>query len=226
MVDHCRDIEVFRVEQDLNAAFWWDGLRTRRRRGQAWSNASFRRKLLARSCAAIEDVRPDVSLRLSFRPGLPGWRRELRRLAKADLPIARVGLSLPSSAVFSDPELGKDVGGWVEETIQVLSEAGRSDLEVEVARCGYPTHKSRFSPRAQREFLVEATGAVEAAGSRGFHWWSLRDQAHDDPALGYWTPDSERHMGLLYYDSTPKPAMDEFRVLATGDRFGQGQKSV
>ena len=221
-VRECNEISVFRVEEDLNAAFWWDGLRTRRRRGQVWRDPSFRRVLLQESCQAVIGARPDVELRLTFRPGLPGWKKDLTRLAKAALPIARIGLTLPSSSLFSDPQLGRDVGGWVSEARSILDEAGATTVQLEVARCGYPTHRRRFSPRHQREFLVEASAAAEEAGSAGFHWWSLRDQAHDDPVLGYWTPDSERHMGLLYYDSTPKPAMDELRVLATGDRFGQG----
>jgi hypothetical protein len=221
-VRECNEISVFRVEEDLNAAFWWDGLRTRRRRGQVWRDPSFRRVLLQESCQAIIEARPDVELRLTFRPGLPGWKKDLARLAKAALPVARIGLTLPSSSLFSDPQLGRDVGGWVSEARSILDEAGATTVQLEVARCGYPTHRRRFSPRHQREFLVEASSTAEEAGSAGFHWWSLRDQAHDDPVLGYWTPDSERHMGLLYYDSTPKPAMDELRVLATGDRFGQG----
>jgi len=222
MAQHCEDIEVFRVEEDLNAAFWWDGLRTRRRSGRVWRDPSFRRRLLLRSCEAIREVRPQAELRVTFRPGIPGWQRDLGRLARAGLPISRIGLSLPASTLFADPELGRDIGSWVAEAIGILNPAGEGGLEVEVARCGYPTHRSRFSPRSQREFLACASASAEAAGSVGFHWWALRDQAHDDPILGYWTPDSERHMGLLYYDSTPKPAMDEFRVLATGDRFGEG----
>jgi hypothetical protein len=226
MVQRCPDISVFRVEEDLNSAFWWDGLRTRRRVGRLWRDPSFRRLLLERCCAAIWEVRPEVELRVTFRPGIPGWKRDLSRLARTGLPIARLGLSLPASSIFADPELGADVGAWIQEARAILDSSGGNEMQVEVARCGYPTHRSRYSPRAQREFLAHAANAAAAARSAGFHWWALRDQAHDDPILGYWTPDSERHMGLLYYDSTPKPSMDEFRVLATGDRFGEGGGAV
>jgi hypothetical protein len=221
MAAHCGDIAVFRVEEDLNAAFWWDGLRTRRRSGRVWRDPSFRRRLLQGACDAIREVRPEAELRLTFRPGVPGWKRDLSRIARAGLPISRLGLSLPASGFFADPALGNDIGPWVEDAREILRAAG-CDWALEVARCAYPTHRSRFSPRAQREYLAYAAASAETAGSDGFHWWALRDQAHDDPILGYWTPDSDRHMGLLYYDSTPKPAMDEFRVLATGDRFGEG----
>lgn len=222
MAEACSDIEVFRVEEDLNSAFWWDGLRTRRRTGRVWRDPGFRRRLLRSACDAIVDVRPDAQLRVTVRPGVPGWKRDLARLGRAGLPIARVGLSLPASSLLADPELGDEVGSWITEAREILCSSGGTGLELEVARCGYPTHRTRYSPRDQRHFLARAAASAVTAGSVGFHWWALRDQANDDPKLGYWTPESERHMGLLYYDSTPKPAIDEFRVLATGDRFGEG----
>ena len=43
LATHRTDIGVFRVEEDLNAAFWWDGLRTRKRKGNVWKAPSFRR---------------------------------------------------------------------------------------------------------------------------------------------------------------------------------------
>ncbi|MEE2828573.1 MAG: hypothetical protein VX498_05265 [Myxococcota bacterium] len=215
-------IEVFRVEEDLNAAFWWEGLRTRKRRGRAWRSASFRRRLLLESCAAVRDARPDVEIRITLRPGIPGWEKELRRWLKAGLEFHCLGLTLSSSHVLPDPDLSEAVGEWVGEVGEVLANSGASDRSIEIARIGYPTQPERFTPKRQREFLVGAARAAREAGAVGFHWWSLRDQAHDDPMLGYWTPEAERHMGLLYYDSTPKPAMDEYRVLATGDRFGGG----
>lgn len=219
----CEDISVFRVEEDLNAAFWWEGVRTRRRRGACWRDAGFRRKLLGAACQAVRDQRPDAELRITVRPGIPGWRKDLIRTLRSGIPVSRVGLTLPASSVLPDPEIGRNVGDRVEEVRDLLDSSGHEAIDVEVARCAYPTHRDRFSPKGQREFLVVAAAAAAEAGSVGFHWWALRDQAHDDPILGYWTPEAERHMGLLYYDSTPKPSMDEFRVLATGDRFGQGR---
>ena len=225
LAEHCDDFVTFRVEQDLNAAFWWDGLRTRKRRGAVWRDASFRMDLLGASLAAVRRVRPDAELRTTLRPGVPGWKRSLERLVRSQPELDGLGLSLPASGLFADPMLGSDVGAWVREAKTIAARAGRSDLPVEVARCAYPTHAARFTPRAQREWLVAAAHSALEAGASGFHWWALRDQAHDDPMLGYWTPTAERHMGLSYYDSTPKPVMDEFRVLATGDRFGSAEST-
>ena len=93
---------------------------------------------------------------------------------------------------------------------------------VEIARTAYPTRGARFTPRRQRRYLELAARSAQDAGAAGLHWWALRDQAHDDPILRYWTPPQERHYGLLYYDGVEKPAADALRVLATGDRYGEG----
>ena len=177
---------------------------------------------MIRACEAVRDARPDAEIRVTIRPGVVGWKTDLVRTLRAGPLFDVLGLTLPSSFLLPDPDLSGDIGEWVAEVREVLQGVGREDLPIEVARCGYPTHRKRFSPKAQREYLVGAAQSARSAGACGFHWWSLRDQAHDDPVLRYWTPEGERHLGLLYYDSTPKPAMDELRVLATGDRFGGG----
>lgn len=215
------DVEVFRVEDDLNAAFLWDGLRTRKRRGAGWRDPAFRLDLLRAACTAVRDVRPDAEVRITAHAGIPGWKTELRRWLVGGVSFDRLGLTTNPCGLLPDPEMADRLGEAVEQAREVLAAAG-SDAPVEVSRTGYGTLGPAWSPRRQREFLEHAHASVVAAGGAGLHWWALRDQAHDDPILGYWTPARERHMGLLFYDSVPKPAMDELRVLATGGRFGEG----
>jgi hypothetical protein len=215
------DLRVFRVEDDLNAAFLWDGLRTRKRRGRCWRDPGFRLELLRACGAAVRESRPDAELRITVHVGIPGWAAELRRWLAGGVVCDRLGLTINPCGLLADPEMAERVGEAVEEAIEVLRAAG-SDAPVEVSRTGYGTFRRAWSPRRQREFLERAHESARRAGAVGVHWWALRDQAHDDPILGYWTPARERHMGLLFYDSVPKPAMDELRVLATGGRFGEG----
>ncbi len=210
------DVTVFRVEDELNAAWTRDQLRTRRRRGSRWRDHGFRVEVLARAFAALRAARPDAELRVTVRVGLPRWRAALQRWRDAGVAPDRVGVSVHPCAVLPDPDLAQAIGDAVEQARVATG------LPVEVARTGYGTSGRRRSPRRQREYVAAAAAAADAAGATGLHWFALRDQAHDDPILRYWTPAQERHMGLLYYDSTPKPALDEVRVRATGDRFGGG----
>jgi hypothetical protein len=223
------DVTVFRVEDELNAAWPWEVLGTRRRRGKRWRDAEFRRELRRAALEALTAARPDADLRVTLHAAAPGWRREARELrlaasssergALGSPGIARLGLTLAPCNHFPLPELARLVG----DAVAAAREATGDRLPVEVSRSGFPTQRPAFSPRRQREYLQVAAESVERAGAVGFHWWALRDQAHDDPVLGYWTPERERFMGLWHYDGTPKPAWDELCVLARGSRFGQAR---
>jgi len=215
------DVGVFRVEDELNGAFLWDGLRTRKRRGATWRDPAVRLGLLRAACTAVREARPDAEVRITAHAGIPGWRADLRRWLAGGVSFDRLGLTVNPCGVLPDPEMADRLGEAVTQALEVLREAG-CDAPVEVSRTGYGTLRRGWSPRRQREFLERAHASVQRAGGVGLHWWALRDQAHDDPIHGYWTPARERHMGLLFYDSVPKPAMDELRVLATGARFGEG----
>ena len=215
-------IRVWRVEDNLNAAFAWEGLRTRRRRGRAWRDPGFRLALLQQACAAVRSASETAELRLTVHAGIPRWRSRLKAWLDSDLRFDRLGLTLQPCMLLPDPAMADRIGEATEQALSLMQAAGRGDVPVEIGRTGYATARRSFSPRRQREFLVQAGQAARDAGAAGLHWWALRDQAHDDPILGYWTPEQERHMGLLFYDSTPKPVADELRVLATGDRFGVG----
>jgi hypothetical protein len=217
-------IDVFRVEDELNAAPHYESLVTRRRRGQAWRRTEFRLRLLRASVDAVRAARPDAAVRATVHASLPGWKVELRRWLAAGIRVDSIGLSLRPCFILPDPTMAERVGEALAEAREVL-EAGPWSANappLEIARIGYPTHRGLFSPRKQREFLDIAAAQAREAGATGLHWWSLRDQAHPDPILGYWPPAQERHFGLQYYDGTAKAAMDEFRVVATGDRFGEG----
>ncbi len=212
----CPDIAVFRVEDALNGAWLWDGLRTRRRRGRAWRDAGFRDDLLAACLDAVRAARPDAELRITLDASLPGWRRTLRRWASRGLAADRLGLRVDPCRHLADPALAARAGEAVAQAIALWPGP------VEVSHLTYSTRNANFSPRRQREFLVEAARSAQEAGAAGLHWGPLRDQAWDDPMLGYWVPERERSVGLAYYDGTPKAALDELRVLSTGDRFGEG----
>lgn len=208
------DITVFRVEDVLNGAWLWDGLRTRRRRGKAWRDAGFRRDLLGSLLSAARAARPDAQLRVTVDATLPRWRKALAGLS--DLPIERVGLRIDPCRLLPDPRMASRAGEAVAQARE------HTDRPVEIAHLTYATRSAAFSPRRQREFLVAAAESAASAGAVGLHWGPLRDQAWDDPMLGYWVPERERFCGLAYYDGTAKAALDELRVLATGDRFGEG----
>jgi hypothetical protein len=212
-------VEVFRVEDELNAAFAWEGLRTRRRRGRCWRDRRYRDHLLAGAVAAVRGARPDAEVRVTVQTSLPGWRGAVRRWLAAGIRVDRLGLSLLLPSVLPDRDQAARVAEVVAAARRLLDRTGAEHTAVEIARVGYPTQRSSFTPRRQREYLQAAGRAAVQEGAVGFHWWALRDQAHDDPVLGYWTPPAERHAGLLFFDSTPKPALEELRVLATGRRL-------
>ena len=212
----CPDVGVFRVEDGLNGAWLWDGLRTRRRRGRRWRDRGFRLELLSATLEAVRRARPDAELRVTLDTTLPGWTRTLARWSASGLDFDRLGLRVDPARLLPDPRLGARVGELV-----ARARAG-TDRPVEVAHLVYATEGRGRSPRRQREFLVIAAAAAAEAGAAGLHWGPLRDQAWPDPMLGYWLPERERFCGLAYYDGTPKASLDELRVLATGDRFGEG----
>jgi hypothetical protein len=181
--------------------------------------------LLRAAVEAVKVARPDASVRVTVHVGLPGWRGELRRWIRDGLRFDRLGLTVQPCFFLPDPELAARCGEAVVEAITTLrGELGDDAPAVEIARTAYPTKGSRFTPRRQRRFMELAAKSAQDAGAEGLHWWALRDQAHDDPILRYWTPSQERHYGLLYYDGVEKPVADTLRVLATGDRFGEGER--
>ncbi len=213
------DVVVFRVEDELNAAFAWEAVRTRRRRGARWRDRGFRLRLLKLATEAVRGARPDAEVRITVQTSLPGWTRALRRWLDAGVRPDRLGLSLLLPSLLPDPDQGSRAGEVARTARRLLDRWGAADVPVEIARIGYPTLRASFTPRRQREFLLAAGRAAVDEGAVGLHWWALRDQAHDDPVLGYWAPAGERHAGLLHFDSTPKPALEELRVLATGERI-------
>ena len=217
-------IRVFRVEDELNAAAGYERVVTRRRRGEAWRSSEYRLRLLRLAVDAVRGARPDAEIRVVVNASLPGWRSALRRWLAGGIVVDRLGLALRPCFILPDPALSARVSEALDEAREVLASGpwSRGAPALEVARIGYPTHRRLFSPRNQREFLVAAGREAVRGGAVGMHWFSMRDQAHPDPILGYWPPAQERHFGLQYYDGVPKPAFDEFRVLSTGDRFGEG----
>ncbi len=212
----CPDVAVFRVEDGLNVAWLWDGLRTRRRRGRLWRDRGFRLELLLATLEAVRAARPDAELRVTLDAALPRWTRALSAWSAASVSCDRFGLRVDPAHLLCDPRMAARAGEVVARARDL------TDRPVEIARIIYPTRGGRYSPRRQREFLVEAANSAAEAGAAGLHWGPLRDQAWPDPVLEYWVPERERYCGLAYYDGTPKAALDELRVLATGDRFGEG----
>lgn len=224
------ELQLCRVEDELNAAHPWETLRTRRRRGRSWRRESFRRDLLLAACAAVRTARPELELRVTLQAGSLGWQRELRGWLAGGLRVDRIGLSMSPCGWLPDPRLARRLVAALRAARSLVEDeqtgSGQPPAQVELSRVSYPTHRPAWTPRRQREFLVAAVAAARDGQADGFHWSSLRDQAYDDPSLGYWSPARERHEGLLYYDGSPKPVMDELRVLATGDRFGEGAAAL
>ena len=212
-----------RVEDDLNSAHPWETLRTRRRRGRRWRDRSFRAELLLAASEAVRAQRPELEQRVSLQAGALGWARELGSWLKQGLQVERIGLSFSPCSWFFDPQRGASLAGPLARLASLLAASAQAGgTPPEGARVSYPTHRVSWTPRRQRQFLACAARSAQKGGAVAVHWSTLRDQAYDDPSLGYWTPARERHQGLLYYDGSPKPAMDELRVLATGDRYGEG----
>lgn len=229
-VEELPGLAAVRIEDELNAAHPWETLRTRRRRGRRWKDRAFASELLLTASAALRNVRPELQLRVTLEAGVPGWQSSLRRWLAEGLRVDRIGLSMSPCSWLPDPGHANRLAAAVAAARTLIAreqgEGAGELIPVEVSRASYATHRRAWTPRRQREFLVKAAAAARDAGAVGFHWSSLRDQAYDDPSLGYWSPARERHEGLLYYDGSPKPVMDEFRVLATGDRFGEGSVAL
>jgi len=229
-VEELPGLAAVRIEDELNAAHPWETLRTRRRRGRRWRDSAFALELLLTASDAVRNVRPELQLGVTLQAGVPGWQRSFRRWLEQGLRVDRIGLSMSPCAWLPDPGHADRLGAAVAAARKLLAQErgeGAGELtQVEVSRTSYATYRRAWTPRRQREFLVNAAAAARDAGAVGFHWSSLRDQAYDDPSLGYWSPARERHEGLLYYDGSPKPVMDELRVLATGDRFGEGSVAL
>lgn len=201
------DVTAFRVEDQLNASRW-ERLRTRRRRGAVWADPAFQVDLLRGGLEAVAAARPDAARQVTVDADLPRWRSALDRWRAAGLSWERLGIARRPCRWLPDPELAAAIGD------AVAGLGGAVDVLT-----AYATASDRFPPRAQRDYLERAVAVAQDAGAASLIWLALRDQAHDDPLLGYWTPARERHLGLLYYDGLPKAAADSFRVLATGRRF-------
>ncbi len=212
VADRERDIRSFRIEDEVHSACW-EAVRTRRRVGRAWWSRSFADRLLSKAITAVRAVRPDATLELTLSARAPWTGLAMRRLVALAPAIDEVGLGHLAHGLLPGVDRGETLGEAVAQA------RARLPWPVGVSRLGHPVDLGRRTPRLQADYLVRASQSVEAAGGAGLTWASLRDQAHDDPSLGYWPPAWERSLGLRSYDGTPRVGWEELRRLSRGGRF-------
>ncbi|MCK6529877.1 hypothetical protein L6R50_20730 [Myxococcota bacterium] len=207
-------VRGWQVEECLNG--WaWEVLGSRRRKGRGWADAATRLRLLREAAEAVRRADAGAKVHVTVTADLPGWRRSAAEWRDAGLRIDVLGLSLFPCRVVPLPSLASRVGEAVHAAREI---AGIP--EIEISATGFPTHRDPWTHARQREYLAGAAREAREAGAAGFFVSHLRDQAHDDPELGYWMPDQARNLGIWRYDGTPKAAFDELRVVIREDRYG------
>lgn len=199
---------ALRIDDGTNAAGYAVRL-TRTRAGRLWNDARARVEVLFRACSEAQPSPREISIECAE----PGWEGELKRVLDRGVAVDRVVLGHRGAAFLPDPALGAQWGDRVVAAREI------SGVPID-AELGWPTHRPWFTPARQAEWWRVAAAAALKAGAARIIASDLRDQAHDDPSLGYWLPDSDRHRGLWYYDGTAKPAWAEFLAVGRGGRFG------
>lgn len=208
---HVADTRAIRVEE-AHHAVPWEAMFWRTRRGEASRSAAGPLRWIAAALRAIGESRPGLPRLVVIDAGLPGWRDGLGGLRGAGVEADRLVVCKHHFGLLPDPRLAASWGG-------VMASARALCPWPVDAELAAPTHRERFSPARQAEWVRIAAAAALDAGAVRLGWAALRDQAHDDPQLGYWVPDRQRHLGLWYYDGTPKPAWDEWLAAARERRF-------
>ncbi|MDZ7722855.1 MAG: hypothetical protein U5R06_08605 [candidate division KSB1 bacterium] len=216
---YANKVDVWQLENELNAAGWAAADSMWWRKGDLWLDAGFRDRVWSTLVSAVraEDATARIAHDfhiLDIMPALHAWLD--------DLDI--VGVNFYPNAMTALPVLGFGVGDYVWAVRRALTGLGRPDLPVWVIETGYPGKESTdppdsltltedsgfFSESRQAAYIRDALQSAAENGARGFFYYTLTTVENDDenaPAL-------DRHLrycGLVRRDSdAAKPGLPVF----------------
>ena len=227
---YANKVNVWQVENELNAAGWAAADSTWWRKGDLWLDAQFRDQVWSTLVSAVrtEDATARITHdfhMLDIMPALQSWLD--------DLDI--VGVNFYPNAATAWPVLGFSVGDYVWAVRRALKGLGRPDLPVWVIETGYPgketvdppdtlnlAHDSRFfSESRQTVYIQDAMISSVFNGAEGFFYYTLVNVEDDDASA----PDLDRYLrycGLIRRDTDiAKPGLQVF-----ADSYHQVRSSV
>ncbi len=212
------EIEIWQIENELNAAGfaaavpeWW-------RKGDLWREADFRNQVWDILVEAVRTEDPTALIlqdlhMLGFMQGLEEW--------VVDMDI--VGINYYPNQVSSLPVMGFTVGEYVWAVRRALQGLGYKDKPVWLTETGYPGIEIDnppkeiiladdivyFSESRQEEYIETALKSAVDNGVSGFFYYSLVTQ--EDSAGSINTP--MRFSGMVHRDGTYKPALKSYANL-------------
>ncbi|TFH00377.1 MAG: T9SS type A sorting domain-containing protein [Calditrichales bacterium] len=228
------DIDVWQIENELNAAGfaaadpqWW-------RKGDLWMDQEFRNRVWQTLVSAVRTEDPSARIThdlhlLGFMPALEVWID--------DLDI--VGVNFYPNQTTAIPVMGFMVGEYIWAVRRVLAGLGQADKTVWLIETGYPgieklavadslplkEDRVYFSEMRQAAFIETAMNSAAINGADGFFYYSLTAQENMPDGV----PDLNkfiRYSGLLRAETDePKIALNtfttEFNNLITGIPQGE-----
>jgi len=233
------DIDVWQIENELNAAGfaaadpqWW-------RKGDLWLDKDFRNRVWDILVSAVRTEDPTARIThdlhmLGFMPAMESW--------VDDMDI--VGVNFYPNQTSAIPVLGFVVGEYVWAVRRVLKGLGYPDKPVWLIETGYPGIEEidasdslllgedllYFSEKRQGEFIGTALNSAVENGASGFFYYSLTAQENMPGGI----PDLNkfiRYSGLVRRETDePKPGLDIFagqlKSLITGLSKGKISEKI
>lgn len=215
------EIEVWQIENELNAAGFAAAVPELWRKGDLWLDAEFRNQVWAVLVDAVRTEDPDPTTMiihdlhmLGFMQGLEVWVE--------DMDI--VGINYYPNLVASLPVMGFTVGEYVWAVRRALNGLGHEEKPVWLTETGYPGIEIAdppdninladdgvyFSENRQNEYVETALKSAVDNGVSGFFYYSLVTQ--EDRPGGITIP--MRFSGMVRRDTDVyKPALQTFADL-------------
>lgn len=213
------DVDVWQLENELNAAGWAAADSTWWRQGDLWLDEEFRNRVWSTLVEAVHAE--DASARithdfhmLDIMPALQSWLD--------DLDI--VGVNFYPNAVTALPVLGFSVGEYVWAVRRALKGLGCPKMPVWVIETGYPGKEIKdppdslnlakdsnfFSESRQALYIQDAMSSAVLNGAQGFFYYTLVNVENDDAA----SPVLDRYLrycGLIRRNTdVPKSGLQVF----------------
>jgi hypothetical protein len=218
---YAEDIDIWQIENELNAAGfaaavpeWW-------RKGDLWMDSEFRNQVWQVLLTAIRTEDPEALIihdfhMLGFIEGLEDWIN--------DLDV--VGINYYPNTLNALPVMGFSVGEFVWAVRRALKGLGNENIPVWVTETGYPGIKiedpsdeirleedmAYFSENRQKEYVSTAILSSVKNGANGFLYYSLVTQ-EDNP---FEFPTPMRFSGMIRRETDEhKPALSTYADLYT-----------
>jgi hypothetical protein len=212
-------IDIWQIENELNAAGfaaadpqWW-------RKGDLWQNQEFRNRVWEILVEAVRTEDPGAKIThdlhlLGFMPALEAWLK--------DMDI--VGVNFYPNQTSALPEMGFVVGEYIWAVRRALKALGYPEKPVWLMETGYPGIEQTdvsdslllsedmlyFSEKRQAAYIASAINSAAENGADGFFYYSLTTQ-EDIPDESADLNQYMRFSGLLRGESDEsKPGLDIF----------------